>query len=326
MVADDIHALWLERVYGKLKLPFWAGAIITAFVGGLAVVWLNPSVAGLDFVRQILAWSGLGLITVFVILYAQLAARYISKRTENVLSYARSLGAPDTTGIVRKLYSTKWVLTVYVLLIISPFIIIPNSLQISFLILYNALFNATLFWALLYSMIALYRVGKLPLTLKPFAEDRSLGLRPFGSASLRIVVIYELATIVFAVFALANPNVPIPVWDRYLALSAYILFGLALFLLPLTSFRSKLVQAKAKELEWVGRRYGQLVEQVRAGGNSHLDEKLVGDLMAMDKIQRDVQQIHTWPFDVGVFTRLTAVILSVVAIILARLLTIALHL
>jgi hypothetical protein len=49
--------------------------------------------------------------------------------------------------------------------------------------------------------------------------------------------------------------------------------------------------------------------------------------MAIDKIQRDTQQMRTWPFDAGILAKLTAIIiLELTAIVIARMIAIVLHL
>src|SRR3989454_12607167 len=47
-----------------------------------------------------------------------------------------------------------------------------------------------------YSMLVIYRAGNLPLELKSFTEDRTLGLAPFGTISLRLASVYAIFPIV----------------------------------------------------------------------------------------------------------------------------------
>jgi len=56
---------------------------------------------------------------------------------------------------------------------------------------------ATLFWTFGYSMYSISKIGSLPMTLKPYTQDRTLGLRPFASASFSFTIIYlALATLI----------------------------------------------------------------------------------------------------------------------------------
>jgi hypothetical protein len=94
--------------------------------------------------------------------------------------------------------------------------------------------------------------------------------------------------------------------------------GFAIFLLPLASVRRKLLEAKRAELSWVNPRYTKIMKQVRAQSDRAIDPSLAAELTAVKELQRDAQQIHTWPFDIAIVVRLAAIILSVVAILVSR--------
>ncbi len=49
----------------------------------------------------------------------------------------------------------------------------------------------------------------------------------------------------------------------------------------------------------------------------------VQGLISVERIQRDVQEIYTWPFDTGVVVRLSAIIFSVAATAIVSARTIA---
>ncbi len=38
-----------------------------------------------------------------------------------------------------------------------------------------------------------------------------------------------------------------------------------------------------------------------------VDERLLNELMAVDKIHRDIEQVHGWPFDTGIIARMVNV-------------------
>jgi len=42
------------------------------------------------------------------------------------------------------------------------------------------------------------------------------------------------------------------------------------------------------------------------------------ELTGLDNVQRQIHQIHSWPFDVGIITRLAAIVFSMIAILLAN--------
>ncbi len=71
-------------------------------------------------------------------------------------------------------------------------------------------------------------------------------------------------------------------------------------------------------IDWIGPRYLRIVHKLRQDFDSSFDDEWVSKLGAIDKIQRDVQQIHTWPFDTGILVRLVAILLTVAGILLSR--------
>jgi hypothetical protein len=56
---------------------------------------------------------------------------------------------------------------------------------------------------------------------------------------------------------------------------------------------------------------------VESHGDSELPPRLQDEPLSIDKIQKEIQSIKTWPFDVGVVARLLTILLSVTATFLA---------
>ena len=79
----------------------------------------------------------------------------------------------------------------------------------------------------------------------------------------------------------------------------------------------QLVSTKARELEWVGRRYVAIISAIKAVGDGQLDECLKSDLAATRQLKEDVQQVHNWPFDTEILAQLVAIILSISVILLS---------
>ena len=79
----------------------------------------------------------------------------------------------------------------------------------------------------------------------------------------------------------------------------------------------QLVIAKARELEWIGRRYATIISSIKAVGDGQLDEGLKSDLAATRQLKEDVQQVHNWPFDTEILAQLVAIILSISVILLS---------
>src|SRR5438445_9844445 len=77
-------------------------------------------------------------------------------------------------------------------------------------IAYFFLILASFLWVYGYSMYAIHRAGKLPLRLKPFTEDRNLGLKPFGTTSLRLASIYAVFPITWTFVELVSIELRFP--------------------------------------------------------------------------------------------------------------------
>ena len=59
------------------------------------------------------------------------------------------------------------------------------------------------------------------------------------------------------------------------------------------------------------------MQRVEAREDADLPPGLQDELASIDKIQKEIQAIKTWPFDVGVVAKLLTILLSVTAILLA---------
>lgn len=176
-------------------------------------------------------------------------------------------------------------------------------------------FMATALWTLGYSLVGIYRIGKLPMTLRPFTVDRTLGLRPFASTCLRLAAIYY-GLVSFTI--ITDLDAPVTTAYAVLRTFGFAFLGLLLFVLPLWSLHEKLRQAKAEKIVWINERYDRIVRKIESGADGPLEAGIQGELLGIDKIQRDIQSIRTWPFDMNSLAKLITILLSVTAILLAR--------
>ncbi len=111
------------------------------------------------------------------------------------------------------------------------------------------------------------------MKLQPLTKDKTLGLKPFASASLRLTAICYVY-ISFQLFIdLASPGAS----ERltlfvFIRDTGLILLGLVLFFLPLFSLHRKLVQTKLEKMAWINDRYTKIIEKIEAKGDTPLDE------------------------------------------------------
>lgn len=164
---------------------------------------------------------------------------------------------------------------------------------------------------------------KLPFSLKPFTEDRLLGLKPFATMALHLTTIHQAIIAVIAVPNILMPWVALPVIVFWAGLW---LAGLTFFFPPIFVMRDKLIRSKQEALKWVASRYTRILERLKASGDNPLDEGFANELVAVDMIQRDIDRLPSWPFDSGFVARLAAVMLSVITTVVVRAITIILKL
>lgn len=310
-----------------MGLPLWAGALLLGVAPTILLLPVSYYLLGLwsDFLSSGIIFSS--PLLALVIVYAHFSVRYIRGRLTGLADYADSIREDGSTTDLKGLYRLRGVAVTYLVLMgtvqtVFTFLVLPGryllfqKLGISIPFFFWNVFLCTFFWVWVYSMYKIYRMGKLPLKLMSFTEDRTLGLKPFGRGSLQLTAVYVafLASIFITTVPLSQYSSAIIVLEMGL-----LLLGLVIFFLPLLTLHSKLVAAKQEALQWITPQYSALVQKLRKDGVDNSDEKLYHELVAIDKIQRDINQVHSWPFDVGIVTRLAAIIFSVVAILLASL-------
>ena len=326
-------SLWFERLYSSLRLPFWAGAFIFGCIIFLGILVASALVTGL---MGFMVDTGIIYFVPFAMvasLFSQSASRAARRKIEQLKDYAGTLSG-DREFDLKPLYSIRNTLVTYVTLLaliqpvyilygLPPTLTLAERIVLSSAFFYWNLFINTFVWVWAYALYSTNRIGGLSLNLKPFTEDRSLGLKPFGRFSLQLTGLYVG---LFAIIVLPNIAVGFSSLPLLALFAALFLSALIFFLLPLIPLRRQLLLAKRELLRRIGTRYTRAFERIDSSTGGEVDQKIVNELTAIDKIQRDVQQIYTWPFDVGIVVRLSVIILSVTAAVLARIIQVALQL
>jgi len=308
---DDSSNLWFERLYARVGLPFWAGVALVGFLPPLLLTLLGYYAYGVktDFTGDISLGVPLLLANIVYILSS---SRYIRRRVERLDHYATSMGAdklPIRTGYLSdfRLVAVTWVVLLAIgALVLEPvfnpgYSLLQNLLR-ELLYSYTRLLQATFLWVFLSSMIAIYSMGRLPLRLKVFTDDRTLGLKPFATTSLHLITIYVVAIL------LTFPIFLYPSFAVELSLTIFLVPGLFFFLAPLIGLHKKMSEVRAEKSAMVGVRHSRVMSEVEAAGEGPLSEGLVNELLAIDAIKREIHQIHDWPFDIGTVARLTGIL------------------
>ena len=179
-------------------------------------------------------------------------------------------------------------------------------------------------WMYLTSLRGLDKLGGEALRLRPPSEDPMLGLRPLGAISLSFGFAY------FALLGLLFSNYFFLPFDFVgsIILPIFIIIGLVMFFLPLKSFHRQMKDVKRLEQMSIRKQLALITVELDGPGpgDSQTSLQEIKKLMAIQILDHKASAIPTWPFDTGMLGRFTAIILSVVTILIARLVIIALHL
>ena len=313
------------------RVPFWLGAVIVSFVPTKILSTIEYLLVPSQGVGSLILDEA--LVLSLIMLYFLYAMRYIATRMDRLSEYTNGM-SPENTTLRLKTSPIRlsrvlivWIILLVVIDLVSP---IPSSIEgaVSNHVLvfaYFFLILAFFLWTYGSSMVAIYRAGKLPFQLKPFTEDRTLGLKPFGTVSMRLVSVYGIFPIIVTFLQLITINVEIPGGvtvglgsfraSDLIILSGLILVGVVLFLLPLVGIHRRLQDARRQELSWVTRRYTNLVQRLKDRitrsdqfENANEKDALASEISIVRQIQSDIHRIQTWPFDLGVITRLATVL------------------
>src|SRR3989454_8096670 len=175
------------------------------------------------------------------------------------------------------------------------------------------------FWSI---SLGIHRFGRAPLALRPYYEDPFLGLKPLGALSLSLAFSYFGFIGLFLLVLSASPGTPTTADVVGVGgfLSGLVVLGLVLFFLPLRGLHRRMVHGKRQEMTRLPPKLSPIYE----GGSDHGPQD-VRHLIRVDMMDRKVAAMAIWPYDVGVLGRLSAITLSVTAILISRIIALVFH-
>jgi len=319
MQLDLSPKQWFENASTALRLPPWVGVCIVGLIPAAGLWYL-----GID-IRIATDFTGFPPVSLPLLVvnvsFLLLASLLIRSRTLQLRDYTRSLGVEPDADWVGRLTSLRAIASVWVVLLVTTSLVLdpyvfglyysPTQIALRlFVTSYLRFIQATFLWVLGYAMYLIYKWGRLPIRLKSFTEDSTLGLNAYGRASLLFVTLYIVGMLLtFPVFVYKSEAI---VWSQ----TMFSLLGLALFLGPLFSLRRKLVEARKEKLAWISRRHRRVIESIETGGDGPIDPLLVNELLAVDNIRNDLHRISSWPFNASIVVRLITVVITPLALIL----------
>ena len=267
------------------------------------------------------------LATFGITLYALLGIRFMRERT---LAAQRALVPLVPNGlerVQRTFAPVTWfwppAILTPVLLAVS-FAAFPDQIQdvtgpgyfvlrvLSFPVIYFV--YATFIWVYLSSIRCLDVLGKGPLQLIPFLEDPHLGLRPFGSLSLFLALVYFIGLVLVAFSFLSIPLLFVGL------IAALALPGIALFFAPLYGLHLRMLDEAKKAEGSLAAAYSRMAPILNPGTRvvGQASQTLVPNLLALQVLERRVSQISHWPLDLKTMSWFSAIVLSVAAAIATR--------
>lgn len=314
------HKVWIESLSAILRLPTWALVLLIG-VGTYSLVIAARLIAGPAVALVELPGDVFFLLLIHVPL---LIPSYVRGRIVSLEYYALSMvddpPTDDKLGGLSRLAPVGLLTVALFLGLVLPYGATlsgsptPQDVLALASIVLVVFVNSTTLWTLVYSLFAVYRMGKLPLRLRDFTLDKMLGLKPFASTCLRLTGVYYLWLVIVIAPDLASPGTHPLILAQDLGL---LLLGIPLFLLPLVSLRAKLVGVRSEKLSWINQRLHTTMKKVESQISEDLPPGLQNELLSIDKIQREIQGIKSWPFDLALVAKLLTILLSVTAILLS---------
>jgi hypothetical protein len=182
----------------------------------------------------------------------------------------------------------------------------------------------TAFWVYLSALFGVYKFGLEPLNLKPFYEDRMLGLRPLGQIVVSSAMVFSGAITITLGASLVTGDV-----GSILINLVIVAFGVAMLFVPLGGIHRKMVEVKENEEARLSSRNKDLLmpSENRGSGNQQSLAK-IEDLVELHRFQAlraEASRISTWPFETRSVERLVGILLAIFTVLLARLLALTLH-
>jgi hypothetical protein len=326
----------LERFISIIPGPYWLSALIwaTTVSSGLGFDAISFIATGTSPLS--LATLPNTLLNLLFFFYAFLMVRYIRKRvvaeeahiaprlTDEAYDYHRTFGRMTRTlpPLLIALALSAMLLYSYAIngVFSSTWVIFANIIVV-FLGTFSA---ATYIWEFGSVSWGLHKLGGTSLKLGSFLEDRMMGTKPLGNLALSLTIAYFgeilIATLLFATIPGFNIG-------SIVIFTSFLLFGVGLFFLPLNSIHVRMQQEKRKLVREIGARYPRLRQDPsQRSTNATLEDVHAGvirltDLQEVEMLDRKISALPTWPFDVNVVSKFVAIVVSVTAVLLTRLIT-----
>lgn len=333
-LGEMAHGTWIERAFAHLPGPYavWALALAALFGVPGFIVARYFDTGSMDRALSLFPLllpnaATYSLANFGLAFYALLGIRFMGARTRT----ARRALAPLLPGgdeafdrTFARVAGPVPALALTPVLLLVSFAAFPGQFQDvtgpGYLILRAVSFPAVYFvyasfvWVYLSSIWSLHVLGKGPLRLPSFLAHPHFGLKPFGSLSLFLALVYFVGLVLVAFSFLALP----PLFVGLLA--ALALPGTVLFFLPLLALHGRMIEEGRNAEAALAAAYASAGPFLSPSDPPHArnDSEAVRTLLALQILEHRVSQLCRWPIDQRTLSWFSAILLSVAATIVTR--------
>lgn len=325
----------VERVVDLFPVPYWLGALILSAMIGVPGMLLGRYIdtrninTTLSLFGKNFGWQNVvtfSLANFVMPFYALIGIAYMRSKIVGTEPHLAVL-APDGKKTLKRVFESVSRLWPAIILAIplaavslvsfpgqsehiaGPLSSVVKVVGFSFAILSYG----TFVWVYISSIRGLYNLGKEPLKLVSYYEDLHLGLKPFGSLSLRLTLVYFVGIgLVFLSF-LSVPTI------LDIALLVLIALGVIMFFLPLRTLHHKMCEEKRLAHKALNKHFKIIADILdRPSKNIQLTMKDIRNLFALEIAERRVSGISEWPFYLSQLRWLSAFALAIGTTVITR--------
>jgi hypothetical protein len=338
----------LERAIAAAHLPFSVGCLIFALLGGapgsflvfylgthsLTEAWSKTASTSfntvLSSVPQVSTQVGVvaSILVTFSLFLDLYLVRYLRRKVYSAEPKLSALAADGTAGYARAFRVMGGTAGIAFFATVFFFLYFPSRAQVApdpisligmaVVTLIATLVYGSAFWTYLSGLWGVYRFGRERLILRPFYEDRLLGLRPLGHVVTTFALVFSVAITVTL-----NGEFVVGAADSIAINLVIVALGVAMLFLPLTGIHSMMAYVKHEEqteLTVKGKEFSREVMYDDSEGEPSLSR--IQGLLEIQRFQLlkiEASNISDWPFEPGSVERLVAVLLAILGVLLGRL-------
>jgi hypothetical protein len=303
-------ALW-AAIGAFAPVVLLSAVVLTGAGDRVGSVWdvVTPQIA-VAYAVVLSVWGAGRLTTGASALEPQLAMLAPPGRLVHVVPEKLTLGAPIALALSLSIVSTAGLWVRY-----GP---VP-AVAVAPLVFASVVPIMTFVWTYLQLLLGLDRLGRVPLALDSFPEDRSLGLRDIGSLAFSgFLLLFGVALPIVATSA-ANVST--------VAVSLAVVGGtVAMFFLSMSRLHRQMADAKERHIATVRRLYADAYAPVAASATPETLAMQATMLTAAQGLSERADRILEWPVDEGTTALVAIIATGVVTSVVVRLIFAAAHL